>query len=92
MCLEALNIEDLNTRFNLTSTWVYQKYGRQVHIGNFEGNWDDALVVFHDNELQAGMALGNEMPGVLKRIAYHLPEHITAGTTLPGRNFHSENG
>jgi alpha-galactosidase len=87
MRLEALNIEDLNTRFNLTSTWVYQKYGRQLHIGNFEGNWDDAVVVFHDNELQAGMAIGNELPGVLKRIAYHLPEHITAGTTLPGQDF-----
>ncbi len=65
MRLEALNIEDLSTRFNLTSTWVYGKYGRQLHIGNFEGNWDDAVVVFHDNELQAGMAVGNEMPGVL---------------------------
>jgi alpha-galactosidase len=87
VCLEALNIEDLNTRFNLTSTWIYQKYARQMHIGNFDGNWDDALVIFHDNESQAGMVVGNEMPGVLKRIAYHLPEHVTSGTTLPGQDF-----
>ncbi len=86
--LEALNIEDLNTRFDLTSTWVYQKYAQaDCMIGNFEGNWDDALVVFHDNESRAGMAVGNEMPGVLKRIAFHLPEHITSGTTMPGQDF-----
>lgn len=87
LCLESLNIEELSTRFSATSTWIYQKYGRQVHIGPFEGNWDDALVVFHDNNMLAGMAIGNDAPGVLKRIAYHLPEQVVAGLTQPGQDF-----
>ena len=41
------------------------------HLGPYIGNWDDPVVVIHNTTLRAGIALGNETPGVLKRTAFH---------------------
>ena len=92
--IEALNIEDLcstdwHSMFGKTDLIIYNNYGRMKHIGHYVGDWDDALVVFHNTTLRAGMALGNETPGVLKRVAYQVEgsANIQAGTTHPGQDF-----
>jgi alpha-galactosidase len=86
--LEALNTEDLNTTLSPVNTQVYNQYGRMKCLGTFTGTWDDPVVVIHDVTRRLGMAVGNEAPGVLKRIAYNtLSENIEAGLTHPGQDF-----
>ena len=87
--IEALNAEDLHSTFYSVPTVLYTNYGRMKHIGSYLGNWDDALVIFHNSESRVSMALGNEAPGVLKRISYHLDgtAHIELGLTHPGQDF-----
>lgn len=69
--LEAINVEDLNTNLDYIHSVVYHNYARMRHLMKFEGNWDDPVVVVHDMKKQAGIALGNEAIGVLKRTAFH---------------------
>jgi len=57
------------------------------HIGPFEGNWDDPVVVLHDISNRRGIAIGNESPGVLKRTAYH-----TKGNNLEAGLTHTHQG
>jgi alpha-galactosidase len=71
LCIEDLNIEDLETSIDYVTAMVYHNYGRMKQIGLFEGNWDDPVVVLHDMDNRRGIAVGNEAPGVLKRTAYH---------------------
>jgi alpha-galactosidase len=86
--LEAVNIEDMNTRFSHVSSVVYENYGRMKHLGQFTGNWDDPVVVVHEITQRKGMALGNEAVCVLKRTAYHtLENNIEIGLTHPEDDF-----
>jgi alpha-galactosidase len=87
MRLESLNMEELSATFPSTETWIYHSYGRKIHIGPYLGNWDDAVVVLHDHSKRAGMAIGNESPGVLKRTAYNLRQLVTIGLSQPGQDF-----
>lgn len=87
--IEAVNVEDIRSYFFSTFSILYTNYGRMKHIGSYLGNWNDALVVFHHISNQMSMAIGNEAPGVLKRLSYHLDgtAHIEAGLTHPGQDF-----
>jgi alpha-galactosidase len=86
--LEALNVEDLQTRLSQVSSVVYNNYGRMKHLGRFVGDWDDPVIVVHEVTQERGMALGNEAPSILKRTAYHtVQNNIEIGLTHPGQDF-----
>lgn len=86
--IEALNVEDLQSGFSQVRTVVLHNYARMKHLGKFIGNWDDPVVVLHNQSEGIGMALGNEAPGVLKRTAYHTEnENMDVGLTHPGQDF-----
>ena len=88
--LEKLNIENLHSVFDQIHSIVLHNYARMKHIGRFVGNWDDPLVVIHDQKNQRGIALGNEAPGVLKRTAFHTEgsrNNIEIGMTHPNQSF-----
>ena len=88
LCIEALNVEDLQTSFSQIRTVVYHNYARMKHLGRFTGNWDDPVVVLHHVSDRIGMAVGNEAPGVLKRTAYHTEyENLEAGLTHPRQDY-----
>ena len=56
--IEALNVEDLETVFSHVTSVVHHNYARMKHIGRFVGNWDDPVVVVHDQTRRMGMAHG----------------------------------
>jgi len=87
--IESLDIEVLSSTFWKASTLIYNNYGRMKDVGSYVGDWDDALIVLHNTDKRAGMALGNESPGVLKRVAYHTDGHATVelGLTHCGQDF-----
>jgi alpha-galactosidase len=88
MKLEAVDIENLSLNIDYVSTWVYHNYARMKHIGDFTGNWDDPVIVIHNTTKRAGVAVGNEAPGVLKRTAFLTSDNdIEAGLTHPGQDF-----
>jgi alpha-galactosidase len=58
------------------------------HLGTYVGNWDDPVIVIHNTTLRAGIVLGNEAPGVLKRTAFHTTDrNADIGLTHPGQDF-----
>ena len=86
--LEAVDIESLNLNIDYVSTWVYHNYARMKHLGPYTGNWDDPLVIIHNTTQKAGLALGNEAPGILKRTAFHTSDrNADIGLTHPGQDF-----
>ncbi|HNR41770.1 MAG TPA: alpha-galactosidase [Bacteroidales bacterium] len=88
MKLEAVDSELMKLGFDYVSSWVYHNYARMKHLGPFTGNWDDPVVVIHNTVLRAGIAIGNEAPGVLKRTVYHTTDrNAEAGLTHPGQDF-----
>lgn len=88
MKLEAVDIESLKLNFDYISSWVYNNYARMKQIGTFSGNWDDPVVVIHNTTRMAGIAIGNEAPGVIKRTAFSTGDgYAEAGLTHPGQDF-----
>jgi len=86
--LEAVDIESLKLNLDYVSTWVYHNYARMKNLGTYVGNWDDPVVVIHNTTLHAGLAVGNEAPGVLKRTAFHTTDrNIEAGLTHLDQDF-----
>ncbi len=69
--LEDFDVEKLKMDFSYIESVVYASYGRQKHLGNYIGNWDDPILAVHSYAVNAGIILGNEAPGVLKRIDYN---------------------
>jgi len=69
--LESFDVEKLLLGFSYVESVVYSNYGRQKHLGTYVGNWDDAVLAVHSYAKNAGIILGNEAPGVLKRIDYN---------------------
>jgi alpha-galactosidase len=67
--LESVDVEKLNFANSYPSTysWIFSDYARRKSIGPYEGNMQDALVVIHDSDKEAGIIVGNEASGVLKR-------------------------
>ena len=70
--LESFDIEKLKLGFSYIESVVYANYGRQKHLGTYIGNWDDPILAIHSYAANAGIILGNEAPGVLKRIDYNI--------------------
>ncbi len=88
MKLEGVDNEALILNFDYVTTWVYHNYARMKHLGPYTGNWDDPVVVIHNTTLRAGLALGNEAPGVLKRTVFHTTDrNAEVGLTHPEQDF-----
>lgn len=88
LCLEAVNVEDFASFLDPIESWVMRQYSRYKWLGAYEGNWDDPLLIIHDNAKCAGMAIGNEAVGVLKRTSAFLDGmSLTAGMTHPNQDF-----
>ena len=87
--IEALKVEELNIKIVSYDAWVMRNYGRYKHLGPYIGDWDDPLVVVHDATKQLGIAIGNEVIGVLKRtvVFENGSQTISSGLTLPNQNF-----
>lgn len=80
--LESLDIEKLKLGFSFIESVTYANYGRQKHLGTYIGNWDDPVLAIHSYAVNGGIILGNEAPGVLKRIDYNIErDHADIGLT-----------
>jgi alpha-galactosidase len=69
--IESLDIEKLMLGFSFVEAVAYTNYGRQKHLSTYVGDWDDPVIAVHSYSHNAGILLGNESPGVLKRTAYN---------------------
>lgn len=82
--LESVDVEKFNVSgyYATTFSWIYSNYGRRKTIGPYEGNMQDALVIVHNMNWEAGIVIGNEATGVLKRtsVFWDAPE-ICSGLT-----------
>ncbi|WP_194777652.1 glycoside hydrolase family 36 protein [Pararhodonellum marinum] len=82
--LESVDVERFSVTGYLPTTfsWMYSDYGRRKSIGPYEGNMQDALLIVHNMDWEAGILIGNEATGVLKRtsVFWESPE-ISAGLT-----------
>jgi alpha-galactosidase len=82
--LESVDVERFTVTGYLPTTfsWVYSDYGRRRSIGPYESNMQDALLIVHNMDWEAGILIGNEATGVLKRtsVFWESPE-ILAGLT-----------
>ncbi|HAQ19262.1 MAG TPA: alpha-galactosidase [Prolixibacteraceae bacterium] len=88
--LESVDIEKLNVINYWASTfsWIYSDYGRRKSIGPYEGNKQDALMIVHNPDWEAGIVIGNEASGVLKRTALFWDgAEITTGLTHKDARF-----
>ncbi len=80
--LESLEVESLRLNFSYVGSVLYTNYCRQKHLGSYTGNWDDPLVAVHSYDADRGLLIGDEAPGVLKRIDYNLEDNeLNAGLT-----------
>ena len=88
--LESVDVEKFNvTGYEATTfSWIYSDYGRRKSIGPYEGNMQDALVIVHNMDWQAGIVIGNEASGVMKRtsVFWEAPE-ICSGLTHKSSRF-----
>jgi alpha-galactosidase len=90
MALESVDIEKFGTTPYWASTfsWIYSDYGRRKSIGPYEGNLQDALVIVHNMNWEAGIVIGNEASGVLKRTSvFWDAAEITSGLTHKNARF-----
>ena len=88
--LESVDVEKFNvTEYEShTFSWIYSDYGRRKSIGPYEGNVQDALVIVHNMDWEAGIVLGNEASGLLKRTAvFWDAAEITCGLTHKNGRF-----
>lgn len=86
--LEALDIENLKINWNPTETWIMRYYGRYKHLGAYIGDWNDPIITVHDLEMDRGISIGNEIPGVIKRSTALVDgKSITSGFTHPEQAF-----
>ncbi len=88
--LESVDVEKFSTTSYWPSTfsWIYSDYGRRKSLGPYEGNLQDALVVVHNMDWEAGIVIGNESSGVLKRTSvFWEADEITTGLTHKNARF-----
>lgn len=82
--LEAVDVErfSVNDYYPLTFSWIMSDYGRRKHLAPYKGSRQDALVIVHDPDQGAGLVIGNEGPGVLKKTnVFYRTEEIRSGLT-----------
>lgn len=86
--VEGLDVEALTLKAGPTSTELYTNYSRHKHLGPYEGDWDDPAIALHIPGVRKGVVIGNEAPGVLKRIAYYQDgRDLCAGLTQPDQDY-----
>ena len=86
--IESFDIEKLILGFSFVEAVTYANYGRQKHLSTYIGDWDDPLIAIHSYSQSAGILLGNESPGVLKRTAYNTAyNNADIGLTHKGENY-----
>ncbi len=90
VALESVDVEKFNVTgyYVTTFSWIYSDYGRRCSIGPYQGNMQDALVIVHNMDWKAGIVIGNEASGVMKRtsIFWDAPD-ITSGLTYKDQRF-----
>jgi len=69
--IESFDVEKLILGFSFVRAVAYVNYGRQKHLSTYISDWDDPVIAIHSYKENAGILLGNESPGVLKRTAYN---------------------
>ncbi|MGF1636518.1 MAG: glycoside hydrolase family 36 protein [Cyclobacteriaceae bacterium] len=90
VALESVDVEKFSvTGYHATTfSWIYSDYGRRKSIGPYLGNMQDALLIVHNPEWEAGILIGNEATGVLKRTSvFWDAEEITSGLTHKNDRF-----
>ncbi len=90
VALESVDIEkfEITDYWATTFSWIYSDYGRRKSIGPYEGNMQDALIIVHNMDWEAGIVIGNEASGVLKRTSFLWDEaDITTGLTHKDARF-----
>lgn len=75
--LESVDVEVLSPQWNFIHSPVFFNNGRYRHLGPYESDPYDSVVLVHDERSHCGFVLGNEAPGVLKRTAVFSPEWTT---------------
>jgi alpha-galactosidase len=81
---ESVDIEKLEVPayYPVTYSWIYTDYGRRKHIGSYDGNKQDALIIVHDMNREEGLVLGNEATGVMKHTSlFYETQDICLGLT-----------
>lgn len=69
--LQGVDVESVTLKSFPTETELYTRYARDKFIGPYEGDWEDPVIALHLPHQARGVVLGNEAPGVLKRIAFY---------------------
>ncbi|MBI5008370.1 MAG: alpha-galactosidase [Bacteroidia bacterium] len=89
MKIDSPDIESIRfTGDDGTYTWIMNEYARQKALGPFTGEFYDPVVVAHQFRNKRGIVLGNEAPGVMKRItAFQKPQQFTSGLTHSSQNY-----
>ncbi len=67
--LEAVDVENLEFFDRDGRCYSMTNYARHKVTGPYPGNWHDPAVALHHVEEKRGLVLGNETPGVIKRIS-----------------------
>jgi alpha-galactosidase len=86
--IESFDVEKLLLGFSFIEAVTYTNYGRQKHLSTYVGDWDDPIIAVHSYSQNAGILLGNESPGVLKRTAYNTDfDNVDIGLTHNDENY-----
>ncbi len=67
IAISSIDVENLATTFDLTTTWIYNNYCRYKTLNGYKGNHYDPVILLHSVTDDRGIVLGNEAQGVLKR-------------------------
>jgi alpha-galactosidase len=88
--LESVDVEKFKfaNYYPPTYSWIFSDYGRRKSIGPYEGNMQDALINIYDSDKEAGIIVGNEASGVMKRtsVFWNAPE-LCSGLTHKNARF-----
>ncbi len=82
--LESVDVEKFEVPgyYPVTFNWIFHDYGRRRHIGPYDGNKQDALIIVHDMNREQGIVLGNEATGVMKHTSvFYETQDICVGMT-----------
>ena len=86
--VEAVNVEDIPLAIGCTSSVTFRQYGRYRAQGPYDGDWNDPLVIIHNQSALNGIAVGNETPGVLKHTkTFQNGNVLHVGTTFPDQPY-----
>ena len=88
--IDNIDTESLTLAWDNTHNVVYKDYARYKHLGPYTGDWNDPAVILHHMNMNRGILLGNEAPGVIKRTTSYLDGRtFTIGLTHLEQDFPS---